>query len=515
MHMNAYVPLSRGFDLHYGILTGGGSHTKHVSVSQKVQARGQADSHTFTGSNLWDNGEFAIDNQPGEHSTSLYTRRTMQTIAHLEASESKAPWFVFLSYQALHDPIEVGDEKFVTETNCNAIASELTNRRTMCGMMAEIDDGLAQIKTQLLAAKAWERTVIVYASDNGGLLSHGSSNMPFSGEKGMYFEGGVHVPAFFAGGYMTAALAAAGGVAFQMTNLAHLTDLHATIASLGGVDLTEDAAATGTILDGVDLWPQMTVAAKDAASAATAAASVEGARTEVLINVNSALFGNSAALRAGDYKILVNPNPQEATIYMKVKAHLQSSSVELTADEVAAVASEMTHVIVDGKKYIFNLAKNPTEIDSPNSCDDIEACGNLADVKGYEKLQADLEARLTALRLAAAPSSFAWQDDGILANPQLFNNLWTPWRDDNGNPKVVYQGLVNAGVTGTPGAALSGFAAQNVENRVAGSDALTSSSPTHASVFGALVVGGGLVALVAAVAFKAGVSASEKKYDLA
>ena len=71
MHMDAYVPLNRGFDLHYGILTGGGSHTKHVSVSQKVHARGQDDFHTFSGANLWDNGEFAVDNQPGEHSTTL------------------------------------------------------------------------------------------------------------------------------------------------------------------------------------------------------------------------------------------------------------------------------------------------------------------------------------------------------------------------------------------------------------------------------------------------------------
>jgi hypothetical protein len=512
MHMGAYVPLSRGFDLHYGILTGGGSHTKHVSVSQKVQARGQDDSNTFSGANLWDNGEFAVDYQPGEHSTALYTRRTVQTIAHLEAAEAKAPWFIFLSFQAIHDPIEVGDEAFVTDTKCNAIAAELVNRRTMCGMMAEVDDGLAQIKTQLLAAKAWDRTVIVYASDNGGLLSHGSSNMPFSGEKGMYFEGGVHVPAFFAGGYMTAALASSGGVAFQMTNLAHITDLHAIIATVAGVDLTQDAAVSGTILDGVNLWPQLTVSAKDASSAVAAAAAAPGARTEVLINVNSELFGNSAALRVGDYKLLVNLNPQEATIYMKVKAHLQSSPTELSADDVAGVALQMTHAVVDGKKFIFNLAKNPTEVDSPNSCGDVEACGNLVGVAGYEQLQADLEARLTALRLASAPSSFAWQDDGILANPQLFNNLWAPWRDSNGNPKVVYQGLMKSEETQF-GAALAGFA-QKAGGRESGSDASAGGAPTHASVFAALVGGGGLVALVAAVAFKAGAAASERKYYL-
>ena len=111
------------------------------------------------------------------------------------------------------DPIEVGDESFVTETKCNAIPTELANRRTMCGMMAEVDDGILQIKQQLLKVQAWDRTVLVYASDNGGLLSHGSSNAPYSGEKGMYFDGGVRVPAFVSGGYFTRALSAAGGVA--------------------------------------------------------------------------------------------------------------------------------------------------------------------------------------------------------------------------------------------------------------------------------------------------------------
>jgi hypothetical protein len=73
----------------------------------------------------------------------------------------------------------------------------------------------------------------------------------------------------------------------------------------------------------------------------------------------------------------MNPTPQEATIYMKVKAHLQSILTELSADDVAGVALQMTHVVVDGKKFIFNLAKNPTEVDSPSSCGEVEACNNL------------------------------------------------------------------------------------------------------------------------------------------
>jgi len=69
-----------------------------AALRVQVQARGQDDFQTFSGANLWDNGEFAVDNQPGEPNTTLYTRRTVQIIAHLEAAEAKAPWFIFLSF---------------------------------------------------------------------------------------------------------------------------------------------------------------------------------------------------------------------------------------------------------------------------------------------------------------------------------------------------------------------------------------------------------------------------------
>lgn len=45
---------------------------------------------------------------------------------------------------------------------------------------------------------------------------------------------------------------------------------------------------------------------------------VDGPREEVLININSKLFGGSGALRVGDYKIIVNANPEESKIYSKV-----------------------------------------------------------------------------------------------------------------------------------------------------------------------------------------------------
>jgi len=504
MHTEQYVPLNRGFDLHYGILTGGGSHTMHISVSGKVIARGQSDSHTFSGANLWDNGKFSVDNQAKVHTTELYTKRAVDMVEHLETSGSN-PWFVFLSFQAIHDPIEVGNEAFITATKCNAIdEATQANRRIMCGMMAEVDDGLRQVREKLVSLGAWEKTLVVYASDNGGLTTHGSSNAPFAGEKGMYSEGGVHVPAFFAGGFLTKILASASVDAFSLKARVHITDLHTTILGLAGYAAAKEAAAADTKLDGLDLWAQLVPV--------SAAAAKSSARTELLINANSEVFGSSGALIVGDYKLMVNADPQESTIYMRVKAYIQASATEPSPDAVAKAAVNEAKKAVDGKLFLFNLAKNPYELDLGEGCEtgaayggDVEACANLAGLAAFASVEADLKARLDSYRTAAVPSSFAWEDDGALASPQLFGNLWSPWRDVEGAPKLVFTGLhkgegSSAFVTGATTTTATSLAASLA--------AAATASP--AEVLAALAGAAGAVALMVGAAFRAGANSAKR-----
>ena len=44
-----------------------------------------------------------------------------------------------------------------------------------------------------------------------------------------------------------------------------------------------------------------------------------------------------------------------------------------------------------------------------------------------------------AYRDAMGPSGFSWQDDGPLANPDLFGGFWTSWRDEFGQPYALYE----------------------------------------------------------------------------
>ena len=154
-HEAAYTPLKRGFEKWYGIFPGGGSHTGHFSVSQPFRAQGGTDV-TWQGFNPWDNDAPSMDNKSPTHTTHLYTAKAKEYIETFEAAapayaapprktprklSSRDPWFLYLSYQAVHDPVEVGDAKYVTDTNCKALEAP---RAELCGMVAEVDDGPAK-----------------------------------------------------------------------------------------------------------------------------------------------------------------------------------------------------------------------------------------------------------------------------------------------------------------------------------------------------------------------------------
>jgi hypothetical protein len=235
-------------------------------------------------------------------------------------------------------------------------------------------------------------------------------------------------------------------------------------------------------------------------------------RTEVLINVNSELFGNSGALRVGDYKLMINPDPSESTIYMQVKAHMQAQTLELTPAEVVSYAKTQTKIIVNGKRHLYNVVLNVAEADVTDGCANVEACTNLAGNPDFAEIESELIEKFEAYKVAAASSTFAWQDDGAIANPMFFNNLWSPWRDTEGAPKVVYTGLLNSADDSSAsydwGAAAAAAASAACDATKASASCargmLSLSQSSLGEVLTALAVGAGVLALVSFGAFRAG-----------
>lgn len=247
----------------------------------------------------------------------------------------------------------------------------------------KVDHGMGLIRSYLEDIGEWDNTVVLVFSDNGGVSALGSLNLPYRGEKGEYWEGGVRVPAVIAGGYAADSLASGLGDAYKYSHMVHITDIHATVMALAGVSNGADGGASSgapaapksakkDVLGAAEIsggkpTPANAKVSKnfgagvsksggegfssvDDASAGTptpAASSTpsptsddssfetdgvsiwdavmstgDSVRTTMVLNVNSPLFASSGSVRHGRYKLIRNPDPNDNAIYSRVRASL-------------------------------------------------------------------------------------------------------------------------------------------------------------------------------------------------
>merc|ERR1719481_687081 len=96
-------------------------------------------------------------------------------------------------------------------------------------MLAPLDDAIGVIVDTLKETGQFEKTLIVFTTDNGGSVSHAASNLPLRGTKGTLWEGGTRGVAFVKN-------VGPGTVSPRVSQgLFHITDWYPTLASVAGV----------------------------------------------------------------------------------------------------------------------------------------------------------------------------------------------------------------------------------------------------------------------------------------
>lgn len=96
------------------------------------------------------------------------------------------PFFLMLSYNAIHGPLQVPDRYL------DRFGGSNSPRDRSLAMNLALDEGVGQIMQTLRSCGIAENTLTIYCSDNGG--ANHSRNAPLRGAKGQRYEGGQRVP---------------------------------------------------------------------------------------------------------------------------------------------------------------------------------------------------------------------------------------------------------------------------------------------------------------------------------
>ena len=214
-------PHERGFDFHYGFMSGARSYYSDDPRELDPILR---------------NGVPVKDEK--EYLTDAFAR---ESVDFIERSKGD-PWFLYLAFNAVHSPLEA-TEKY--ESRFPDIKDG--KRKTYAGMLSALDDAVGRVMTKVRELGEEENTLIFFYSDNGGPTAETSSrNDPLRGFKGQMFEGGIRVPFVMQWKGKVAA-----GQTYREPVMGF--DCHATALAAAGVEITSDKP-----IDGVNLLPFVT-----------------------------------------------------------------------------------------------------------------------------------------------------------------------------------------------------------------------------------------------------------------
>lgn len=235
-------PLKRGFDEFYGFLNG--AHSYYESGMKFAKNPG-----------LW---PIFRGDKPVKFEGYLTDVFTDEAVDFIKRNSSK-PFFLYLSYNAVHGPWQVPDAYVKRLAH---IPGE--HRRFFAAMVLAMDDGIGRISKTLTDAGLDENTVIIFVSDNGtpyGQKRVGSpesprdcmsSTGPLRGFKGDTYEGGIRVPFVIR---WPGRLPAGKQYDLPVSTI----DVTPTLTAYLGIDRGEE----GFGYDGVDLMPYLTGKGKD------------------------------------------------------------------------------------------------------------------------------------------------------------------------------------------------------------------------------------------------------------
>jgi len=179
-----------------------------------------------------------IDDGPqGEY---LTDRLTDEAIRFIEANKDK-PFFLYLPHFTVHLPLQA-KQALIAKYLAKIKPGMAQNNAVYAAMIESLDESVGRIREELKRLGIADRTIVIFASDNGGRVPT-TSNLPLRLGKGSCYEGGTRVPLIVDWPGVTQPGSTCDTPVISM-------DLYPTIAAAAGAP-----EAVANAKDGVDLAP--------------------------------------------------------------------------------------------------------------------------------------------------------------------------------------------------------------------------------------------------------------------
>jgi len=171
----------------------------------------------------------------------LTDREASEAVKFMEANKDK-PFFIYLPHYAVHQPI-AGKPDVIAKFKAKAEKTPDLKQKnaTYAALVTSVDDALGTIRAGLKNLHLEDNTIIVFTTDNGGLLPT-TDNSPLRAGKGSAYEGGVRVPLIVYWPGVTKAGVVEATPAMSI-------DLYPTLLEMTGVKPLQ------SLVDGVSLAP--------------------------------------------------------------------------------------------------------------------------------------------------------------------------------------------------------------------------------------------------------------------
>ena len=228
-----FYPQTQGFDYNIGGTLWGAPQTFFFPYSG---------SQTFAGPRY-------VPHLGGGSEGEYLTDRLTSEAIRLLKEWSARPFFLHLAFHAVHTPIE--GKLGIVRRFRKKVRDGMQHRNVQyAAMMASLDDNVGRVLDTLEALGVADSTVVVFTSDNGGLVGkfrgeQVTDNSPLRSGKGSLYEGGIRVPAIVRWPGVTEP----GSVNHTPVST---IDYYRTILAIAGLQGDRDYNRT---VDGIDLAP--------------------------------------------------------------------------------------------------------------------------------------------------------------------------------------------------------------------------------------------------------------------